>query len=77
MQTVAQEMNLPATAFLSKHADDFDLRWFTATVELDLCGHETLASAHVFCILVPSWSGALALPSLPCATTSFHLHLSQ
>ncbi|MBW4513733.1 MAG: PhzF family phenazine biosynthesis protein [Timaviella obliquedivisa GSE-PSE-MK23-08B] len=47
MQNVAQEMNLSETAFLVKQADGFDLRWFTPTTEVDLCGHATLASAHV------------------------------
>jgi predicted PhzF superfamily epimerase YddE/YHI9 len=48
MQLVAREMNLPETAFVAPRADgDHDLRWFTPTVEVDLCGHATLASAHV------------------------------
>ena len=47
MQKVAQEMNLSETAFLYRHGDGFHLRWFTPTVEVDLCGHATLASAHV------------------------------
>ena len=47
MQNVALEMNLSETAFLVKQADGFDLRWFTPAVEVDLCGHATLASAHV------------------------------
>jgi predicted PhzF superfamily epimerase YddE/YHI9 len=47
LQAVAGELNLPMTAFLVKQADLFDLRWFTPTVEVDLCGHATLASAHI------------------------------
>ena len=47
MQQVAREMNLAETAFLRTRSDGFDLRWFTPTVEIDLCGHATLASAHV------------------------------
>jgi PhzF family phenazine biosynthesis protein len=47
LQAVAREMNLSETAFLVKNADGFDLRWFTPKVEVDLCGHATLASAHV------------------------------
>ena len=47
MQDVAREMNLSETAFLSRQADGFTLRWFTPAVEVDLCGHATLASAHV------------------------------
>jgi predicted PhzF superfamily epimerase YddE/YHI9 len=47
MQHVAGELNLSETAFLRPRPDGFDLRWFTPTVEVDLCGHATLASAHV------------------------------
>lgn len=47
MQGVAREMNLSETAFLRPHADGWRLRWFTPTTEVDLCGHATLASAHV------------------------------
>jgi PhzF family phenazine biosynthesis protein len=47
MQNVAREMNLAETAFLVRQADGYDLRWFTPAVEVDLCGHATLASAHV------------------------------
>ena len=47
MQSVAAEMNLSETAFLVKRAEGgYDLRWFTPTVEVALCGHATLASAH-------------------------------
>lgn len=47
MQDVAREMNLSETAFLHRQGDGFNLRWFTPAVEVDLCGHATLASAHV------------------------------
>jgi PhzF family phenazine biosynthesis protein len=47
MQLVAREMNLSETAFLVKRDGGYDLRWFTPAVEVDLCGHATLASAHV------------------------------
>jgi PhzF family phenazine biosynthesis protein len=46
MQAVALEMNLAETAFLVRRPDGFALRWFTPAVEVDLCGHATLASAH-------------------------------
>ena len=46
-RTTAREMNLSATAYVRKHDDSFSLRWFTPTVEIALCGHGTLASAHV------------------------------
>jgi PhzF family phenazine biosynthesis protein len=47
MQKVAFENNLAETAFFVRNADGFDIRWFTPLVEVDLCGHATLASAHV------------------------------
>ncbi|HEX7504599.1 MAG TPA: PhzF family phenazine biosynthesis protein, partial [Syntrophales bacterium] len=47
-QDLAREMNLSETAFLEKRPDgSYTLRWFTPAVEVDLCGHATLASAHV------------------------------
>jgi PhzF family phenazine biosynthesis protein len=59
MQDVAREMNLAETAFLVREGDAFRLRWFTPTVEVDLCGHATLASAHVL------WEDALVAPEDP------------
>jgi PhzF family phenazine biosynthesis protein len=47
MQDVAAEMNLAETAFLFAEGEAWRLRWFTPAVEVDLCGHATLASAHV------------------------------
>jgi len=48
MQAVALEMNLSETAFVVPRPDgSYDLRWFTPTTEVDLCGHATLASAHI------------------------------
>lgn len=48
MLSVAAEMNLAETAFLVRTAEGrYDLRWFSPKVEIDLCGHATLASAHV------------------------------
>jgi PhzF family phenazine biosynthesis protein len=46
MQHVAAEMNLAETAFVRPHQNAFELRWFTPAVEIDLCGHATLAAAH-------------------------------
>jgi PhzF family phenazine biosynthesis protein len=55
MKLVAREMNLSETAFLHPIEGGFALRWFTPTVEVKLCGHATLASAHTL------WeTGALA-----------------
>jgi len=56
MLNVAREMNLAETAFLVKQRDGYDLRWFTPSVEVDLCGHATLASAHVL------WEDGLLAP---------------
>ncbi|MDQ2086989.1 PhzF family phenazine biosynthesis protein [Herbivorax sp. ANBcel31] len=47
MQNMASEMNLSETAFIKRKLDGFDLRWFTPEKEVDLCGHATLASAHI------------------------------
>lgn len=47
MQKVANEMNLSETAFLQRVEDGYQLRWFTPKAEVDLCGHATLASAHI------------------------------
>jgi len=73
MQAVAREMNLSETAFLTRRppagceprgaspdsGPAFDLRWFTPTVEVDLCGHATLASAHVL------WETGIQPPDAP------------
>lgn len=47
MQQIAMENNLSETAFFVANNDGFDLRWFTPAVEVDLCGHATLATAHI------------------------------
>ncbi len=47
MQQVAVEMNLSETAFIVPQGDAFGLRWFTPAAEVDLCGHATLAGAHL------------------------------
>ena len=59
MQNVAREMNLSETAFLQSRGDGFNLRWFTPAVEVDLCGHATLASAHVL------WEQGVLKPEEP------------
>lgn len=60
LQAVAREMNVPATAFLQPGPWPRPLRWFSPTVELELCGHGTLATAHV------SWEEGL-LPAAAAA----------
>ncbi len=57
MQKVALEMNLSETAFLVKQSDGYDLRWFTPAIEVELCGHATLASAHAL------WEGGHLAPT--------------
>lgn len=47
MQAIAAENNLSETAFVVRNSDTFGLRWFTPTCEVDLCGHATLATAHL------------------------------
>ncbi len=47
MSKISSENNLSETAFFVKNGNEFDIRWFTPTTEVDLCGHATLASAHV------------------------------
>jgi predicted PhzF superfamily epimerase YddE/YHI9 len=47
MQSMAAEMNVSETAFLCAADDGYNLRWFTPEVEVELCGHATLASAHI------------------------------
>jgi predicted PhzF superfamily epimerase YddE/YHI9 len=59
MALVAREMGLSETAFLYREDDAWRLRWFTPTVEVDLCGHATLAAAHAL------WEQALARPDGP------------
>lgn len=48
MQAIAAENNLAETAFVVESERGFEIRWFTPVVEVDLCGHATLAAAHVF-----------------------------
>jgi PhzF family phenazine biosynthesis protein len=59
LASVAREMNLSETAFLRRTGDAWSLRWLTPSVEVDLCGHATLASAHSL------WEAGLADPERP------------
>ena len=59
MQLVATEMNLSETAFVVEQNDGFQLRWFTPAVEVELCGHATLASAHIL------WEQGVLAPDSP------------
>lgn len=55
MQAIAAENNLAETAFFVPEGEDYRLRWFTPTTEVDLCGHATLASAHVVFHFLAPW----------------------
>ena len=59
MQSVAAEMNLSETAFVRPLERGFELRWFTPKVEVDLCGHATLAAAHAM------WTEGVVSPKQP------------
>ncbi len=48
LQSIALENNLSETAYFVKNANHYHLRWFTPTLEIELCGHATLASAFIF-----------------------------
>ena len=73
MQAVAREMNLSETAFLLRDGAAFNLRWFTPAVEVALCGHATLAAAHVL------WQEGLLAPGETArfATASGELRASR
>lgn len=58
MQSIANENNLAETAFVVPRENDFEIRWFTPTTEVDLCGHATLASAYVL-FNVLDYSGSI------------------
>ena len=62
MQAIAAENNLPETAFLVAEGEAWRLRWFTPTVEVDLCGHATLAAAYVIFNLPDVRAAARSLP---------------
>jgi PhzF family phenazine biosynthesis protein len=63
MQSIAEENNLAETAFVSGSLNSFRIRWFTPTVEVDLCGHATLAAAHVLFEKHGDVDGGLAFES--------------
>ncbi|MCL2375907.1 MAG: PhzF family phenazine biosynthesis protein [Defluviitaleaceae bacterium] len=63
MQNIAAENNLSETAFVIKTGDEFGIRWFTPTVEVPLCGHATLAAAHVL-FVHEGYEGSLTFKSV-------------
>ena len=64
MQRIAAENNMPETAFVMLAGSACELRWFTPTVEMDLCGHATLAAGHVL-FHHRGWKGASVVFSSP------------
>ena len=72
LQAIAEENNLSETAFFVPSAKGFRLRWFTPTTEIDLCGHCTLASAHVLFHIL-----AYPKPSITFETRSGDLHVGR
>ena len=73
LQNVAAEMNLPETAFLQQRLETYLLRWFTPTTEVHLCGHATLATAHIM------WEEGILAPDegVIFDTISGPLHVSR
>jgi hypothetical protein len=77
MQRMADEINLAETSFVQRQGSEFSLKWFTPTVELPLCGHGTLATAHILWqqgwwprekeIIFNTISGPLGVRCLPTA----------
>ena len=63
LQAIAAENNLSETAFLVPNAKHYDIRWFTPKIEVDLCGHATLASAFVIFKYVDSFLEAVHFES--------------
>jgi PhzF family phenazine biosynthesis protein len=57
MQSIAAENNLSETAFVNIHENPVSIRWFTPSIEVDLCGHATLASARVLFEYYPDLAG--------------------
>lgn len=74
MQAIAAENNLAETAFFVPDGRDFSLRWFTPTVEVDLCGHATLASGHVVLRLMEPEREAVAFKTVKAGTLTVRRH---
>jgi predicted PhzF superfamily epimerase YddE/YHI9 len=68
MQAIAAENNLSETAFFVRDGGDYALRWFTPTVEVDLCGHATLASGHVVMSFIEPQRGSVSFRTVKAGT---------
>lgn len=72
MQKIAAENNLAETAFFIPQGNDFELRWFTPEFEIDLCGHATLATAHILFTLLGYERDVIHFHTLKAGTLSVH-----
>ena len=72
LQKIAAENNLAETAFFIPVGNDFELRWFTPEVEIDLCGHATLATAHVLFTILGYERAVIHFHTLKAGTLSVH-----
>ena len=72
MQKIAAENNLAETAFFIPMGNDFELRWFTPELEIDLCGHATLATAHVLFTILGYEREVINFHTFKAGTLSVH-----
>lgn len=72
MQKIAAENNLAETAFFIPQGKDFELRWFTPETEVDLCGHATLATAHVLFNILNHEGDTVHFHTLKAGTLTVH-----
>ena len=77
MQGIAAEMNLAETAFFAPEGDHFRIRWFTPTVEVNLCGHATLASGHVLINALGHDAEKIVFESRPRFPVTGHLYVPE
>jgi PhzF family phenazine biosynthesis protein len=71
LQNIAKENSVDATAFFINNGNEIELRWFTPDLELDLCGHATLATAHVIRTIIGETNNTLTFN-----TNSGQLHVN-
>jgi PhzF family phenazine biosynthesis protein len=72
MQKIAAENNLAETAFFIPQGKDYELRWFTPEVEIDLCGHATLATAHILFTMLQYEGDIIHFHTLKAGTLTVH-----
>lgn len=64
LQRIAAENYVPETAFFVRDGDSYNLRWFTPTVEVDLCGHATLATGYVIMSFLETWLDSVSFKTM-------------